>query len=76
MIVFTPIPNGTFLSGITRNRHIKNLRAEGFRVNECVIKLDDFLQADEVFMSGNMMKVTPVLRFEEKHYEIGPITIG
>lgn len=27
--VFTPIPNGTFLSGITRARHIANLRADG-----------------------------------------------
>ena len=29
--VFTPIPNGTFLAGITRARHIANLRADGRR---------------------------------------------
>jgi branched-chain amino acid aminotransferase len=30
-VVFTPIPNGTFLNGITRQRHIANLRAAGSR---------------------------------------------
>ena len=30
--------------------------------------------ADEVFMSGNMMKVTPVTGFEDTSYQIGPIT--
>ena len=72
--VFTPIPNGTFLAGITRNRHIHNLRNNGISVKECVLRFPDFLNADEVFMSGNMMKVTPVIQFKEKHYQIGPIT--
>jgi len=72
--VFTPIPNGTFLSGITRARHIKNLRADGVNVHECVLTFDDFEQADEVFLSGNMSKVTPVTAFDDKTYEIGPIT--
>ncbi len=50
--VFTPIANGTFLSGITRARHIANLRADGVKVHECVLTLDDFRGADEVFLSG------------------------
>jgi branched-chain amino acid aminotransferase len=32
--VFTPVPNGTFLAGITRARHIANLRADGVTVHE------------------------------------------
>jgi len=72
--VFTPIPNGTFLSGITRARHIKNLRADGVTVHECVLTFDDFDQADEVFLSGNMSKVTPVTAFDERKYPIGPVT--
>ncbi len=35
--IFTPIPNGTFLSGITRNRHMSNLIADGCKVHECVL---------------------------------------
>lgn len=72
--VFTPIPNGTFLSGITRARHIANLAADGVAVRECVLSFEDFREADEVFMSGNMSKVTPVKEFDGTHYQIGPVT--
>ncbi|MGP6086940.1 branched-chain amino acid aminotransferase [Antarctobacter jejuensis] len=73
-VVFTPIPNGTFLSGITRARHIANLRADGVEVQETVLTFRDFDDADEVFMSGNMNKVTPVTAFEDKSYQVGPVT--
>ena len=72
--VFTPAPNGTFLAGITRARHIENLRANGTAVHETVMTFEDFHDADEVFLSGNMMKVTPVSAFEDTHYQIGPVT--
>ena len=72
--VFTPIPNGTFLSGITRARHIVNLRTDGTKVHEAVLTFDDFRGADEVFLSGNMSKVTPVTAFEDRQYQIGPVT--
>ena len=72
--VFTPIPNGTFLAGITRDRHILNLQNNGFNVIERVLSLSDFLVADEVFMSGNMMKVTAVSAFQDTCYQLGPIT--
>jgi branched-chain amino acid aminotransferase len=72
--VFTPIPNGTFLAGITRARHMENLRADGVNVHETVLGYDDFHSADEVFMSGNMMKVTPVTAFEDTQYQMGPVT--
>jgi branched-chain amino acid aminotransferase len=72
--VFTPAPNGTFLAGITRARHMKNLRENGVAVHEEVLSFDDFRTADEVFMSGNMMKVTPVTEFDGTHYQHGPIT--
>ncbi|MEM9319622.1 MAG: branched-chain amino acid aminotransferase [Pseudomonadota bacterium] len=73
-VVFTPAPNGTFLSGITRARHIANLRADGIEVREEVMSYDDFRAADEVFMSGNLNKVTPVVEFDGTHYQIGPVT--
>lgn len=72
--VFTPIPNGTFLAGITRARHMTNLRADGVAVHETVLSYADFHGADEVFMSGNMMKVTPVSAFEDTQYQTGPVT--
>ncbi|MDE4174722.1 branched-chain amino acid aminotransferase [Phaeobacter sp. PT47_59] len=71
--VFTPIANGTFLAGITRARHIKNLKADGVTVHETVLTFKDFEEADEVFMSGNMSKVTPVTAFDDRQYQIGPM---
>jgi branched-chain amino acid aminotransferase len=73
-VVFTPIANGTFLSGITRARHISNLRADGVEVQETVLTFDDFRDADEVFLSGNMHKVTPVTEFDGTQYQVGPVT--
>jgi branched-chain amino acid aminotransferase len=72
--VFTPIPNGTFLAGITRARHIKNMRADGIKVHEEVMNFDQFHAADEIFLSGNMMKVTPVTAFDDTRYQAGPVT--
>lgn len=72
--VFTPIANGTFLAGITRARHIANLRADGVTVHETVMSYQDVHDADEVFLSGNMNKVTPVTAFDDTSYQVGPMT--
>ncbi len=72
-VVFTPIHNGTFLAGITRARHIHNLREDGHEVVEKVLSFNDFHEADEVFLSGNMMKVTPVTAFDDTRYQAGPV---
>ena len=72
--VFTPVANGTFLSGITRARHIGNFSADGIKVHQTVLTFQDFEDADEVFMSGNMNKVTPITAFDEHQYQVGPIT--
>lgn len=72
--VFTPIANGTFLSGITRARHIINMRGEGIAFHETVLGFSDFQDADEVFLTGNMSKITPVTAFEDNSYQVGPMT--
>ena len=71
---FTPIANGTFLAGITRARHIALLRADGVPVHEAVLTFEDVEAADEVFLSGNFSKVTPVTAFDERSYQHGPVT--
>ncbi|WP_187432103.1 Branched-chain-amino-acid aminotransferase [Roseobacter fucihabitans] len=70
---FTPIANGTFLAGITRARHIANMKADGIAVHEKVLSFEDFHGADEVFMTGNMSKITPVKAFEDTQYQVGPM---
>ncbi|MEH6831484.1 MAG: branched-chain amino acid aminotransferase [Sulfitobacter sp.] len=69
--IFTPVPNGTFLAGITRARHMENMRADGLRVHESVLSFDDFHAADEVFLSGNMMKDTPISAFDDTIFGVG-----
>ncbi len=66
--VFTPVPNGTFLAGITRARHIANLRADGVEVFETVLTFEDAHDADEIFLSGNFAKVTSVKEFDGTIY--------
>lgn len=67
-VAFTPIANGTFLAGITRSRHIANLRADGVQVVEKVVTFDEVHAADEVFLTGNFNKVTRVTRFDDTQY--------
>jgi branched-chain amino acid aminotransferase len=71
--VFTPSPNGTFLAGITRARHLNNFALAGIRTHETVLSFDNFAQADEVFLTGNMSKITPVTAFDDVNYQVGPI---
>lgn len=72
-VVFTPIPNGTFLSGITRGRAIKLMREAGTEVVEKSLKVADFLEADEIFSTGNHSKVVPVTKFEDREFQAGPV---
>lgn len=72
-VVFTPAPNGTFLNGVTRKRVIGLLRADGVEVIETTLAYEDFLDADEIFSTGNFQKVAPMSRIEERMLEAGPI---
>lgn len=72
-VVMTPVPNGTFLAGITRARTIDLLRKAGTPVVEKSLKYEDFLGADEMFSTGNYTKVMPIVRFENRELEPGPV---
>jgi len=72
-IVYTPATNGTFLNGITRQRVMSLLREDGTEVVEATLSFDDFHRADEVFMTGNLSKVTPVVKFDDTDYQPGPV---
>ncbi|MBX9456054.1 MAG: branched-chain amino acid aminotransferase [Rhizobium sp.] len=71
--VFTPVPNGTFLNGITRQRVMGLLRESGVSVHEITLSVEDFREADEIFSTGNMNKVMPIIAFDERNFQFGPI---
>jgi branched-chain amino acid aminotransferase len=73
-VVMTPAPNGTFLDGITRQRTIALLRAAGETVVETVLRYGDFLDADEIFSSGNYAKISAITRIDQRPLQPGPIT--
>jgi len=71
--VFTPIPNGTFLAGITRQRVIGLLRQSGVSVVEKTLAYQDFEKADEIFATGNYSKVVPVTRIGDRCLPFGAL---
>jgi branched-chain amino acid aminotransferase len=71
-VVFTPIPSGTFLAGITRQRVIGLLRDNGVTVIEKTLKYEDLHSADEIFSTGNYSKVAPVTRIDARSLPFGP----
>ncbi|SHH07837.1 branched-chain amino acid aminotransferase [Massilia sp. CF038] len=71
--VVTPVPNGTFLAGITRARVIALLAEAGVAVEERTVLPQELDTAVEIFNTGNYGKVTPCVRYENRQLAVGPI---
>lgn len=72
-VVATPVPNGSFLNGITRQRTIQLLREAGVTVEERTITFEELETADEIFATGNASKVQAVIRYEARDLQPGPL---
>jgi branched-chain amino acid aminotransferase len=70
--VHTPVPNGTFLDGVTRRRVIALLKEAGVRVHQRTLRYADFEAADEIFATGNFAKVVPITKIDARALPIGP----
>ena len=73
-VVITPVENGTFLNGITRQRTIALLRDEGLTIEERTVEFEELLTADEMFATGNYAKIRPCTRVEDNEMPIGEVT--
>lgn len=71
--VITPMPNGSFLNGITRQRVIALLRGAGVPVIERTVRWPEVESADEVFSTGNYAKVTPLVKLDGRELVPGPL---
>jgi branched-chain amino acid aminotransferase len=72
-VAHTPLPNGSFLNGITRQRVIKLLRRAGIEVIERIIAPTELFAADEIFATGNFGKVQAVTQLDQRRFESGRI---
>uniref|UniRef100_A0A7V4LDL5 branched-chain-amino-acid transaminase n=1 Tax=Desulfobacca acetoxidans TaxID=60893 RepID=A0A7V4LDL5_9BACT len=75
--LWTPPVDTPILPGITRAAVIEVARELGLAVREMGVTLDDVLSADEVFLTGSMMEVVPVVRIERQavaQEKIGDVT--
>ncbi len=71
--VHTPVHNGTFLNGVTRQRVIKLLKGAGHEVNERTITYGELAKADELFGTGNYAKVLPCVQLDGRPLQPGPV---
>jgi branched-chain amino acid aminotransferase len=71
-VAMTPMANGSFLNGVTRQRVLKLLREDGKAALESTLSFADFDEADEIFVVGNFGKVTPVRRIDQRDLQPGP----
>jgi len=69
----TPAHNNTFLNGVTRQRVMRLLREADVDVREETVSYDDLMDADEVFSTGNLGKVLPVTRIDDRDFQPGPV---
>ncbi|PWF41900.1 branched-chain amino acid aminotransferase [Massilia glaciei] len=71
--VVTPVPNGTFLAGITRARVIGLLAEAGVQVEQRAVAPAELETAVEIFNTGNYGKVMPCVRYEQRTLAVGPV---
>jgi branched-chain amino acid aminotransferase len=69
-VIFTPDLSASILPGITRETIIEIARALGYTVHEKRLIRADLYTADEVFMCGTAVEVTPIRSIDDQ--EVGP----
>ena len=71
--IHTPVPD-CFLNGITRQAVIEIAKNEGINVIERDIYPDEISKAEEIFLTGSAVEVTPVSKIDNQNFKVGNIT--
>ena len=69
----TPLPD-CFLDGITRQSVIELAKARGIKVIERAIFPEELPKAEEIFLTGTAVEVTPVSQIDDMHFQVGEVT--
>lgn len=75
--VYTTPVNIGLLPGITRQLVIDLVKENGYEFKETMIKSNELLKADEIFMTNSLVEVLPVYEIDGEaigNGEVGPIT--
>jgi branched-chain amino acid aminotransferase len=70
-VLFTPPVNIGALEGITRDAVIDAAKKAGICFNEKLLRIEDFYQADEVFLTGTAAEIIPVVKIDKKQIGTG-----
>ncbi len=70
----TPPLSAGILPGITRAVVLESAPRLGIRAVEGDVTVEELFGADEIFTTGSVKEVVPVIRVDEKRYPIGPVT--
>lgn len=65
-IVFTPPLSANILPGITRSLVIDLLKKSGFSIEEKMISENELMQADEIWLTGSVLEIAPIIKLNEK----------
>ena len=71
--IHTPVPD-CFLNGITRQAVIEIAKNEGINIIERDIYPDEISKAEEIFLTGSAVEVTPVGKIDNQNFKVGNIT--
>ena len=71
--LYTPIAD-CFLNGITRQTVIKLAKKNNIKVVEKRILPKELLSADEIFLTGTAVEITPISQIDSKKFKVGEIT--
>ncbi len=71
----TPTPD-CFLDGITRRTVMELARDRGIPIVERALIPSELESADEVFVTGTAVEVTPVSEIDDHRFTVGPITLA
>jgi branched-chain amino acid aminotransferase len=73
--LFTPDLSASILPGITRDSIIQIAQDLGYTVREKPLVRTDLYLADEVFMAGTAVEITPVRSIDDQEIGVGPVTL-
>ena len=71
--LYTPTPD-CFLNGITRQTVIQLAKKNRIKVIEKRILPKELLKAEEIFLTGTAVEITPISQIDSKKFKVGEIT--